>query len=137
MPAIWTSRRTRSGSSLTTSSSASGPDDAELTEKPAGSRTASSSRTFAGRSSTTRIRGWVSVSAFISLAQELPHLVGKLAHADRLGEVAVEALGDEALLVASHRRRRERDDRDPRRPGVVTQQLQRLCTAEVGHPDVH
>src|SRR5436190_9129767 len=137
MPAIWTSSNTRSGGSATTSSSASGPDDAPTTEKPAGSRIASSSRTFAGMSSTTRIRGVGSSSALISLPQEPPHLVGKLAHADRLGEIAVEALGEEPLLVAAHRRRRERDDRDLRRPGVLAQQLQRLGAVEVRHPDVH
>src|SRR5918912_53927 len=109
MPAIWTSSRTRSGSSAATRSSASGPDEAEITENPAGSRIASSSRTFAGRSSTTRTCGVGSVASFISLAQETPHLVGELAHADRLREIAVEALGKEPLLVAAHRRRRESD----------------------------
>src|SRR5262249_28401339 len=117
MPAIWTSSSTRSGGSATTSSSASGPDAAPMTVKPAGSRTASSSRTLAGISSTTRIRGVGSGSAFISLTEEPPHLVRKLAHADRLGEIAIEALGEEPLLVAAHRGGRQRDDRDLRRPG--------------------
>src|SRR5438477_11020346 len=115
MPAIWTSSSTRSGGLLTTSSSASGPDEAGTTENPAGSRIASSSRTFAGMSSTTRIRGAGWVSALISLTKEAPNLVGELAHADRLREIAVETLGDEALFVAAHGRGRERDDWDPRR----------------------
>src|SRR5438105_530400 len=137
MPAIWTSSRTRSGSSATTRSSASGPDEAESTEKPAGSRIASSSRTFAGMSSTTRTRGVGSLSALISLAQEAPHLVGKLAHADRLCEVTVEALGEEPLLVAAHRRRRQGHDGDPAGPRVLLEQLESRRAADVRHPDVH
>src|ERR1051326_7233956 len=105
MPAICTSRRTRSGSSVATRSRASGPDDAELSEKPAGSRIASSSRTFAATSSTTRIRAAGSVWAVISRPEEeAAHLVRQRSHADRLLQVAVEALGQEAIFVAAHRR---------------------------------
>src|SRR5437588_5812555 len=131
MPAIWTSSRTRSGSSATTRSSASGPDEAELTENPAGSRTASSSRTFAPTSSTTRIRGSGSLGALISCPDERPHPVGELAHADRLLQVPVEPLGKEALLVAAHRRGGEGDHRDLRSPRVLLEQLERLGAAEV------
>src|SRR5262249_32642785 len=137
MPAIWTSSRIRSGSSVSTRSTVSGPEDAELTAKPAGSRTASSSRTFAGTSSTTRIRGWGWFSAVISLAQATAHLVGELAHAYRLRQVAVEALGEEPLLVAAHRGRGEGDDRELGGAGVVPQLLERLVAAPVRHPDVH
>src|SRR5712691_7423140 len=137
MPAIWTSSRTRSGSSVTARSTVSGPDDAELTAKPAGSRTASSSRTFAGTSSTTRIRGCRSFSAVISLAQVAAHLVGELAHADRLRQVAVEALGEEPLLVAAHRGRGEGDDRELGGARVLPQKLERLVAAQVRHADVH
>src|SRR5436190_10293557 len=137
MPAICTSRRTRSGSSVAARSSASGPDDAELSEKPAGARIASSSRTFAATSSTTRILGVGSVSTVISRPQVAAHLVGELSHADRLLQVAVEALGQEALLVAAHRRRGEGDDRDLGRPRVLLEQLERLRAAQIRHADVN
>src|SRR5262245_9007060 len=137
MPAICTSRRTRSGSSLATRSSASGPDDAELSEKPTGSRIDSSSRTFAGTSSTTRIRGAGSGSPVISRPQVTANLVGQLSHADRLLQVAVEALGQEALLVAAHRRGGMGDDRDLGRPRILLQKLERLLAAQIGHADVH
>src|SRR3954447_20292536 len=137
IPAIWTSRRTRSGSSATTRSSASGPDDAGRTEQPAGSRIPSSSRTLAAKSSTTRIWACGSFWGLASVTQELPHLVGELADAGRLREIAVETLGDEALFVAAHGRGRERDDRDRCRARIFAQQLQRLRAAEVGHSDVH
>src|ERR671936_312515 len=137
MPAICTSRRTRSGGSVATRSSASGPDDAELSEKPAGSRIASSSRTFAATSSTTRIRGGGSVSAVISRPQVAAHLVGQLSHLDRLLQVAVEALGQEALFVAAHRRGGMGDDRDLGRPRILLERLERLRAAQIGHPDVH
>src|SRR6266576_231019 len=88
-------------------------------------------------SSTTRIRGVGWVSALISLTKEAPNLVGELAHADRLGEVTVEALGEESLLVAPHRRGRQRNDRDPAGSRVLFEQLERFRAAEIRHADVH
>src|SRR5215472_14698553 len=72
-----------------------------------------------------------------SLPQVAPHLVRELPHADRLGEIAVEALGVKALLVAAHGGGGERDDRDVLRARVLLDELQGLRPAQVGHPDVH
>src|SRR5438874_211942 len=57
MPGICTSSRTTSGGCMAIASSASWPDAAVTMSKPRGRSTASSSRTFAGVSSTTRMRG--------------------------------------------------------------------------------
>src|SRR5581483_8754381 len=71
------------------------------------------------------------------LPQVPPHLVRELTHADRLSQIAVEAVAEESFLVAEHRRRRERDDRDLRRPLVVLQLAQRFGAVHVRHPNVH
>ena len=58
-------------------------------------------------SGATSIEGMLSPTiAVISPAQVAAHLVGELAHAHRLRQVAVEALSEESLLVAAHRRTR-------------------------------
>src|SRR5207244_5906957 len=69
--------------------------------------------------------------------QMSPDLVGELADADRLLEVAVEAVSEKPLAVALHRRGGECDHADRGRALVLPQLSHRLGPVQVGHADVH
>src|SRR3954464_12437545 len=97
-----TSRRTRSGRSFSTTSSASLPSFAVTTSYPWGASTASSRRTFAGTSSTTRILGRCSATVAV-----LPDDLDQLEDVDRLREVPVEPSFEEPFAIAAHGLRRQ------------------------------
>src|SRR5918994_4856767 len=98
-----TSRRIRSGSSVSTRSSAARPSVAVTTLYPRGTSTASSKRTFSGTSSTTRILGGCSLTIAV-----VPNGLEQLGDVDWLGEVSVEPGNEEPLAVAAHRLRGQR-----------------------------
>src|SRR6476646_8169330 len=83
------------------------PSLAVTTSYPRGTSTASSSRTFSGTSSTTRILACRSATVAVLLDG-----VDQLCDVDRLGEVAVEAGLEESLPVSAHRLRGQRQHGD-------------------------
>src|SRR2546426_5784035 len=121
----------RSGGSALTFSSASAPDVAEITEYPSPLRMASSRRTFCGTSSTARILGWAGISVSLLRATITSHLVGEFAHADGFLEVAVEALGEEALPIPLHGEGGQRDDGDPLGTRFVLEAAERFDAVHV------
>src|SRR5438552_59195 len=138
MPGITTSRRIRSGRSLATFSSASGPDSAGTTAYPRGASTASNSLMFLGVSSTTRIFGCRSILPLLARTlAELPHLLRKFLDVDRLDQVAVEPGAEESFAIALHGEGGQSDHRDRGRAWLGHEPAQRCDSVHVGQLDIH
>src|SRR6266404_8286024 len=73
----------------------------------------------------------------LASSAEPTYLVGKLAHADRLGQVAVEARAEEPLAVALHSERRQRYNGNRRSLSVLLQSAQDIAALHIRKPDVH
>src|ERR1700730_9005100 len=106
MSGIMTSSRMMSHSARAAIVSASAPFDAVRTSKYSADSRASSSFTLAGTSSTTRIRADTEMN---SLPDESTHRLDELADRDRLGKIGFAAAFADALLVALHGERGDRD----------------------------
>src|SRR5438034_1883019 len=131
-----TSRRTRSGLSDATSSSAERPFVAEATSYPREDSTASSSRTFSGMSSTTRIFGspLLPIGCLFAVC---PDRLDQLHHVDRFREVAVETGFDEPLTIAVHGLRGQCHDWNRCGAFIRTETAERYDAVDVGQLDVH
>src|SRR5579883_924690 len=55
---------------------------------------------------------------------------------DRLGDIPVEAGGDDALAIAGHRQRRHGDERNPFQTRVVAYRTRELVSVDAGHQNV-
>ena len=91
--------------------SASSPLIAVTTSKYSAESRASSSLTLAGTSSTTRTRAVID-GLPQAVAEKVADGLDELADRDRLGQIGLAAAFADALLIAFHRKRGDRDDRN-------------------------
>src|SRR4029079_11833404 len=109
MSGIITSSTTISHSALSPIASASLPLMAVTTSKYSADSRASSSFTLAGTSSTTRTRAVTNYRSS-GMSQEMADRLDELADRNRLRQIGLAAALADALLVALHRKRRDRHD---------------------------
>src|SRR6185437_8269841 len=136
MSGIMTSSRMISHSEREQISSASAPLEAVSTSKYSADSRASSSLTFAGTSSTTRIRALIELDPSRS-SQEVAHRLDELAHRDRLGQIGLAAALADALLVTLHGKSRHRHHGDRLQLRVVLQPLRHFQTGHFRQLDIH
>src|SRR3954453_1568361 len=127
-----TSRRTRSGRSFSTTSSASLPSFAVTTSYPWGASTASRRRTFAGTSSMTGSLGRGSATIAV-----LPDDLDQLEDVDRLRQIPVESSFEEAFAIAAHGLRRQGQHGDGSSVFVAAHSRERLHAVDAGQVHVH
>src|SRR3954464_14647154 len=114
--------------------SASRPDMAVVTSKYSAVSRASSSFTFAGMSSTTRIRAVIGPSG---CSQKVANGFDEFADRDRLRQIGLAAALADPLLVALHGERRDGDDWDDLQLRVVLEPFGDLKARYFGKLDVH
>src|SRR3712207_3217327 len=138
---IMTSRRTRSGGSASTAASAASPSRSAAVRKPHASSRIRSSSTLSSWSSTIRTRAELSAgsvdSGAIAPAQEALNLRDDGARLARLRQVPVAPDLHRLLAVGGEGVRRQRDDRDVLRRGIMLEDLRRLPPVDDGNRDVH
>src|SRR6516162_4294459 len=142
MPGIITSRRITSGSSLSAICKALRPLYADRTSKYSLDSLASSSFTFASTSSTTSTRADMSCSHAPgqekrSSEEETFDSSKKAYYRNRLGDIGLAAAVADLLLVALHRERSHRDDRDHAQIVVLFDPLGHLKTGYFGKLNIH
>src|SRR4051812_46562803 len=116
MSGIMTSSRMMSHSRREQMSSASAPLDAVSTSKYSADRRASSSLTFAGTSSTTRIRADIETH---SLTDKPSHGFDELADGNRFGQIRLAAALADPLFIALHGERGDGDHRNGAQLGII------------------
>src|SRR5690348_12931235 len=137
MAGIITSRRMRSGGASATEVSAAAPSRASVVSYPHDSRRARRSSTLSSWSSTMRMRADASPSPCIVLSEEALDFGYHGARFARLREIPVAPHLHRLLAIGRERVRRERDDGDRTRLGVVLQHLRRLPAVDDRDRDVH
>src|ERR1700710_349251 len=133
MSGIMTSSRMMSHSAREQISSASVPLDAVNTSKYSADRRASKSLTLAGTSSTTRIRADIE----LSLPDKPSNGFDKLADRDRFGQIGFATTLANALLVALHRKRGNRNHRDSAQLRIVLDPARHFEAGHLGQLDIH
>src|SRR5690348_4403757 len=114
--------------------SASRPDIAVVTSKYSAVSRASSSFTFAGTSSTTRIRAVIGPSG---CSQKVAHCFDEFADRDRLRQIGLAAALADPLLVALHGERRDGDDRNGFQLRIVLEPFGDFKAGHLGQLNVH
>src|SRR5262249_57748196 len=130
---IITSSRMMSHSARAAISSACLPFAAVTTSKYSADRRASSSFTFAGISSTTRIRADIRVP----LPDKTANGFDKLADRDRLRQIRFAAAFADALFVALHRKRSDCNDRNGMKLRVVLDPARDVEARDLRQLDIH
>src|SRR5438876_7296382 len=115
--------------------SASAPAIAVATSKYAAVRRASSSFTFAGMSSTTRMRAVILDSS--GRSQKMAYRLDELANRDRLRQIRLASALADTLLVALHRKRRHRHHGNRLQLRIVLKPFGDLKAGYLGKLDVH
>src|SRR3954470_17861271 len=133
MSGIITSSRMMSHSARAEIASASAPLQAVSTSKYSADSRASRSFTLAAISSTTRIRA----DTEILLPDKTPDGFNEFADRDRLRQIGLAAALADAFLVALHRERRYRDDRNAAQFRIVLDPARYLQTRNLRQLDIH
>src|ERR1700694_3473723 len=118
MSGIITSSSTTSHSARSQIASASAPLMAVTTSKYSAESRASRSLTLAGTSSTTRTRAVIDLLSS-GRPKKMTDGLDELAHRDRLREISFAAALADALLIALHRKRGDRDHRNGPKIGIL------------------
>src|SRR5215467_4256200 len=134
MSGIITSSSTMSQSARSQTASASVPLMAVTTSKYSAESRASSSLTLAGTSSTTRMRAVIGPSRW---SEKVADGLDELAHRDRLRQIGLAAALADALLVALHRKRGHRHDRNGLEFRIFLEPLGYLETGNFRQLNVH
>src|SRR5215467_7251643 len=146
MPGIMTSSSTISGALAAMASSAALPLSAVMTSKYSAESLASSKRTFAGISSTTRTRADIPLPTHdarsnrfycLNQAQKLLDGLQEIGHRDRLGDIGLAAALANLLLVALHGEGRDGDDGNHLQRVIFLDPFRHLQAGDFRQLDVH